>query len=911
MKKRILLHAVLLLAVLIPSLALAQGQGGDETVMSLPVLEVRLESSASQLFFVGNDYSPNRITATVWVKNISPDTAIARNVSADMIKDTRFIIPDGESANKPIAALLMPGDSASATFELVLVKERNSDGMDTIRVLVKSDNAYPKTGQYPIWVQREFFPIVVTEIQEPLVSITFDDSVNDFSPNPFDINVKVRNDGEGAADSVYVQFVGVRYVTVYELDNSIKYVGTLNPNEERTLTFKFRPAWRTFDTCVQIKFQTHSIGGYLRKKYVSVDSSELCLPAAKQAEYQVVCNIVPSFIEFKDHKYNPDPFDYTVQITNIGTAMGKNVCATISYTGFTLDTGETEIKCVGDMPTSGPGSTVSLTWKLRPTRLFKRDTLLICVTVKDDFNNQATCCDSVIVDSIRTACFTTVCAAPDTIYADNQAGIYTNSPFDVTFTVCNVCSDYADSLKATIVIQSPNVQPLPGFPIVLEKGLLTPTDTLGVDSCFTFTWSLEALPMAIGTPVRIRFTVQALNAEPQECEVSVFVQRLDAPNLDVVCELIPGDSLRFDPRTGGYFPPFIIHRISVTNIGGGIAKNVTTTLSPPPRTQLNVGEVWSKLVSPKDLGPNETGIAEWVTIPVKRTDFGSLVTYRSETTSENVVERPIISCDIFVPALPKTAAFSIPQNNIGYTGQIILVPVHIDDPTDKDIKKIELKLAYNVDDNRNRRPFDIVEFLDVVQFNSLSAEWSLLNQAVNGTNDGLSFAIQSSKPLEYPANVAPEFIPPLVWLRFRAVFGSRPDDLDIERTPLLWPDPSVIQSEVLINDGSIFPLVTDGEVWVSGDCLRPLTASPDYVIFNRPNPFNPSTTFEYRIPMDEHVKIVVFDALGREIKVLVDEMKLAGTHTLVFDAKDLPSGIYFYRLQTLNFSQMKKMVVAK
>jgi hypothetical protein len=274
-----------------------------------------------------------------------------------------------------------------------------------------------------------------------------------------------------------------------------------------------------------------------------------------------------------------------------------------------------------------------------------------------------------------------------------------------------------------------------------------------------------------------------------------------------------------------------------------------------------------------------------------------------------VEERPIVTCDIFVPALPRTAAFAIPSNNVGYTGQLIMVPIYIDDPTDKDIQRLEIKLHYNIDDNRNRRPFDVVEFIELVQFNTLTAAWTIDNQSRNATNDMLEFSFHGP-PLAYP-DVAPEFIPPLVWLKFRAAFGSRPDDLDIERTPLLWPEPLVIQSEVLINDGSIFPLVTPGEIWVSGDCLRPLTASPDYIIFNRPNPFNPSTTFEYRIPVDEHVKISVFDALGRVVKVLVNELKNSGSHALVFDAKDLPSGIYFYRLETPSFSTMKKMVVSK
>ncbi|MCZ7558025.1 MAG: T9SS type A sorting domain-containing protein [Bacteroidia bacterium] len=907
MMKRTILHTVLLLAVLFPPLMFAQGQGGDDAVMGLPVISVRLESSATQLFYVDYDYVPNRITVTAWVKNISADTAIARNVNARIIADTRFNVPVGEPVEKHVADFLNPGDSASVTYELVVASERSDDGTDDVRVLVFTDNAYAKDATIPIWVQREMFPILQNTIGS-LPSLVFDDNTNDFIPNPFCVDVVVRNTGEGVADSVYIQFVGVRYVTVFEQDSSIKYLGAMRPNEERTVRFCFRPAWRTFDTTVTLKFQTHGIGGYKRKKYIQADSVSMFLPAAKQAAYQVVCNIVPSFIEFKDHRYNPDPFDYTVQITNVGTAVGKGVKAKLQFTGFTLNSGESEEKDLGDI---GLGQTVNVSWKLKPTRLFERDTLFICVRVYDIFNNNAVCCDSVIVDSIRTARFDVACTGPDTIRADNQAGVYLNNPFDVEFTVCNIGSDYADSLKATIFIQSPNVTPIPGFPNVIEKAIVSGTDSLGVDSCYTFRWTLEALPMAVTTPVRIKFTAQALNAEPRECEIVVIVQRLDAPNLDITCGTIPEDTVNFDPSSGGYFPPYIIYWAVVKNIGGGIAKNVSVTLAPPPRTQLADGETWTKLANPKDLGPNDSARIEWITVPVRRTDFGSNITYRAEVTSENVVERPVCSADVFVPALPKTAAFSIPSNNVGYTNQLIMVPIFIDDPTDKDIKKIEIKLHYNIDDNRNRRPLDVVEFLEIVQFNSLTEGWNILNQGRNASNDVLQFTIQSTSQLAYPDNVAPEFIPPLIWLKFRAAFGSSPDDLDIERTPVLWPDPLVIQSEVVINDGSIFPLVTPGEVWVSGDCLRPLTASPDYIIFNRPNPFNPSTTFEYHIPVDEHVKIVVFDALGREVRTLVNDYRTAGYHSLVFNADGLPSGIYFYRLETPSFSTMKKMVISK
>jgi hypothetical protein len=80
---------------------------------------------------------------------------------------------------------------------------------------------------------------------------------------------------------------------------------------------------------------------------------------------------------------------------------------------------------------------------------------------------------------------------------------------------------------------------------------------------------------------------------------------------------------------------------------------------------------------------------------------------------------------------------------------------------------------------------------------------------------------------------------------------------------------------------------------------------------NYPNPFNPSTKFSYSIPEKALVTIKVFDVLGREIKTLVNEEKPIGTYEVDFNASNLSSGIYFYRLNAGKFVSTKKMVLLK
>jgi hypothetical protein len=80
---------------------------------------------------------------------------------------------------------------------------------------------------------------------------------------------------------------------------------------------------------------------------------------------------------------------------------------------------------------------------------------------------------------------------------------------------------------------------------------------------------------------------------------------------------------------------------------------------------------------------------------------------------------------------------------------------------------------------------------------------------------------------------------------------------------------------------------------------------------NYPNPFNPSTKINYTLPQKEFVSLKVYDLLGNELKTLVNEEKSAGSYELDFDAINLPSGIYFYRLQAGSFVETKKMIFLK
>ncbi|MEO8666226.1 MAG: T9SS type A sorting domain-containing protein [Ignavibacteria bacterium] len=85
---------------------------------------------------------------------------------------------------------------------------------------------------------------------------------------------------------------------------------------------------------------------------------------------------------------------------------------------------------------------------------------------------------------------------------------------------------------------------------------------------------------------------------------------------------------------------------------------------------------------------------------------------------------------------------------------------------------------------------------------------------------------------------------------------------------------------------------------------------------NYPNPFNPSTIIRYSIPSNVNgqtsdVKLVVFDALGKEVNTLVNEKQNAGSYEIEFDGAEIPSGVYFYKLETDEFAETKRMILLK
>jgi hypothetical protein len=140
-------------------------------------------------------------------------------------------------------------------------------------------------------------------------------------------------------------------------------------------------------------------------------------------------------------------------------------------------------------------------------------------------------------------------------------------------------------------------------------------------------------------------------------------------------------------------------------------------------------------------------------------------------------------------------------------------------------------------------------------------------------------------------------------------FANKIDHLNILRTiedmfRIGYAGSSVDSSAIPSN----YWLYTTG---LNSEKNQPKIPQSFHLFQNYPNPFNPSTMIKYDLPKEGFVTLKIYNILGKEAKTLVSEYESAGTYNIAFNASDLPSGIYFYRLSSGNFAQVKKLLLLK
>ena len=130
-----------------------------------------------------------------------------------------------------------------------------------------------------------------------------------------------------------------------------------------------------------------------------------------------------------------------------------------------------------------------------------------------------------------------------------------------------------------------------------------------------------------------------------------------------------------------------------------------------------------------------------------------------------------------------------------------------------------------------------------------------------------------------------------------------------------WPATNMLTSTSVVIDAGLHKNIIIIKVGASGtnDVKRTDDNLPVSFALNQnyPNPFNPSTEIRFSLPVSGKASLIVYNVLGQEIVTLVNEVKTAGNYSVRFDVAGIPSGTYFYRLESSGGSEVKKMMLLK
>jgi len=123
----------------------------------------------------------------------------------------------------------------------------------------------------------------------------------------------------------------------------------------------------------------------------------------------------------------------------------------------------------------------------------------------------------------------------------------------------------------------------------------------------------------------------------------------------------------------------------------------------------------------------------------------------------------------------------------------------------------------------------------------------------------------------------------------------------------VWSDTVIIKSNSFTNPRLGLPTMIDFPVNIKED----ERLNSYYLLRNYPNPFNPETTIEYSIPTSTHVELILYNIAGKKIIELENKFKQAGIHKVSLKAENLPSGIYFVYMKTIDYKKSIKIVLLK
>ncbi len=582
-------------------------------------------------------WDPPMLIASTTVRNTSGN--VMTSAQGRISFPSYMRLAPGETVLKdlPGGAVVQPGDSV--TISWILAGTTPPSGATQICIDILASNFAGARCCVPLQILTTgAAPQLACTLAGP-DTIRYTDS--GYDPNPFMLDVAVRNTGTSHGRMVYAALLQGADLSIEGPDQPLKLVtDSLAAGETAATSFRLRVLDRTV-----ARFDTIRVSVYAANGGAMVCEKIVWIEAVRGAAIELTC-AGPDSLVFSDslNTYLPSPFTISLEARNVGNAPADSVVAEFLPPGnIELVAGELSAKLLAPS-LLGPGDRGIASWVANavPRSSGRVDTIRAQVKVKGRTTSAIVPCPvPVYIPAARAAALALDCLPPPVVTI--ESGRYTPDPIIVRVRIRNSGDARAFDPLVRVITQG-RLALAPGESAVKSLATLAP----GADE--ELLWSFTAVPGPSGDTVDICFTMSARFHRDLTCCMRVYLPPLEAGSITLACAA--PDTVRFDTGTDRYPNPIIV-RGTARNTSQTRVDSVRMTIALPGGIQLSAGETPDRLV--RDLDPAAEATVAW-NIDIVR-DTTSVLTERRVriTAYANGVVRTCERVIVVVPPPRDTA----------------------------------------------------------------------------------------------------------------------------------------------------------------------------------------------------------------------------------------------------------------
>lgn len=535
-------------------------------------------------------WDPPALIASTTVRNTSGN--VMTSAQGRISFPSYMRLAPGETVLKdlPGGAVVQPGDSV--TISWILTGTTPPSGASQVCIDILASNFAGARCCVPLQI--------LTTGAAPQLSCTLagPDTIRyrdtGYDPNPFTLDLAVRNTGTSHGRMVYAALLQGADLSIEAPDQPLKLVtDSLAAGETAVSSFRLRVLDRTvarYDT-VRVSVYAANGGAMVCEKIVWIE-------ALRGAAIELACD-GPDSLMFSDslNTYLPSPFTISLQARNIGNAPADSVVAEFLPPGnIELVAGELSAKLLAPS-TLAPGDRGTASWLANavPRTVGRIDTIRAQVRVKGRTTSSIVPCPvPIYIPPARAAVLALDCLPAPVVTIEGQR--YSPDPIVVRVRVRNTGDARAFDPLVRVISQG-RLGFAPGEAASKMLATLEP----GADT--ELAWSFTALPGSVGDTVDVCFVISARFQRDQTCCVRVYLPPLEAGSIALTCAA--PDTVRFDVGADRYPNPVIVSA-TARNTSQTRVDSVRMTIALPGGMQLAAGEVPDRLVRDLDAAAEAT-----------------------------------------------------------------------------------------------------------------------------------------------------------------------------------------------------------------------------------------------------------------------------------------------------------------